>query len=616
MLKLVIEHPLPGPGEAEGLPRPGNADVHQPPLLLQAPRVIQAAGGRKDVFLGSDDENVVEFEALRAVQRHHRDRVPRLAGPVQIRDQGDVFKVVLQRALLGKLSKGGHRPAEFRDVLHPALGFLGILLRVLPLEPGLVDQIVDVFRQGEAVLHDGQHRHQLREGLQAASGPFVQPLRRILQRAVKRDALLRGVGLERLNRRLPEGPFGNVDNPPKAQIVRGIDDHPQVGEDVLDFLALVELLAPENPIGDPRPHEHFFDHAALGVVPIENGDASDVRSAPAKLLNPPGDPEGLVLLVDGGVGSDFIPVLRLRPEPLVLTDRVVGDHLVRRVENDPRAPVILLQPDDLRIRIILFEIENVANVRPAPSVDALVIVPDDAEVPVPEGNQPDQLVLGPVRILIFVHQHILKPLPVIAQNRRMIQHQLEGFVDQIIKIKGVQGPQLFFIEGHRVVNLAAPPIPGAGPEPFVRRNHPVLGVAYPAPNLPNRQKPVVDVQLLQDLADDGVLILIVIDGEAAGISELFDIPPKDPGAGGVKGADPGLGGGLLPRQLLNPLLHFGRGLVGKGQGQNVPRRDPVVDEVRDPVGQGPGLAAAGPRQNEHRPLERFRGHSLLPVQIG
>ena len=61
------------PGEEQPLLRPRDADVGQPPLLLQLARVAQRPQVREDAVLERGQEDDGELQALGGVQRHHRD---------------------------------------------------------------------------------------------------------------------------------------------------------------------------------------------------------------------------------------------------------------------------------------------------------------------------------------------------------------------------------------------------------------------------------------------------------------------------------------------------------------------------------------------------------------
>ena len=62
------------------------------------------------------------------------------------------------------------------------------------------------------------------------------------------------------------------------------------------------------------------------------------------------------------------------PQFFRFAPRIVLNHSIGRVQNDSGRAVILLQLQQLRFGIIFFKIQNVADVRAPPAVDALVVV--------------------------------------------------------------------------------------------------------------------------------------------------------------------------------------------------------------------------------------------------
>ena len=64
------------------------------------------------------------------------------------------------------------------------------------------------------------------------------------------------------------------------------------------------------------------------------------------------------------------------------------------------------------------------------------------------------------------------------------------------------------------------------------------------------------------------------------------------------------------------LGHLRGSLVGKGHRQNRVRLyADAVDQVRDAIGDDAGLAAAGSRQDKHRPVDGLDGFALLRIQF-
>ena len=64
------------------------------------------------------------------------------------------------------------------------------------------------------------------------------------------------------------------------------------------------------------------------------------------------------------------------------------------------------------------------------------------------------------------------------------------------------------------------------------------------------------------------------------------------------------------------LLHLAGGLVGEGDGQDVARPHALLQQLGDAAGDDPGLAAAGPGQDQQRALDVRDGRLLGGGQVG
>ena len=78
--------------------------------------------------------------------------------------------------------------------------------------------------------------------------------------------------LERVHHALADAARRHVDHAPQADVVVRVDDQLQVGERVLDFLALVEPDAADDLVGEALAHQRVFDRARLRVGAVEHGD--------------------------------------------------------------------------------------------------------------------------------------------------------------------------------------------------------------------------------------------------------------------------------------------------------------------------------------------------------
>jgi len=102
--------------------------------------------------------------------------------------------------------------------------------------------------------------------------PFRLPCAVLLP--ASRVWLLTRVGSRLLNgvhHAFPDAPGGRVDDPPQTDIVVRIEEQLQVGEGVLDLLALVEADAADDAVGEVLPAEGILEDARLGVGAVEHG---------------------------------------------------------------------------------------------------------------------------------------------------------------------------------------------------------------------------------------------------------------------------------------------------------------------------------------------------------
>ena len=351
----------------------------------------------------------------------------------------------------------------------------------------------------------------------------------------------------------------------------------------------------------------------MRVGTVEHSHVAIALAGKLHLLHAVAYPGGLFPLVAGAEELDGFAGGLLGPQGLFHAAFVVGDYLIRRIKDVGGAAVVLLQLDDGGVGEILFKIENVADIRTAPAVDALIVIAHDAKVAALLRKELYQRILGKVGILVFVHVHIAKALAVTLQHGRMVGEQLQRPNQQIVKIQGVAMAQPALVGIIKVMNLLASKILSGGLEPFVGTEQMVLGVADFGLDLAQGQGFIVDTELLEQLLEHAGLIVIVVDGKGAGVAQFFDVPPQNAGAHGMEGADPYLAAAFT-HQGAHALTHLFGGLVGKGNGQNIPRRHAVVDQIGNAISERACFAAARACQNKHRPFQGFCGLALLPVQ--
>ena len=302
--------------------------------------------------------------------------------------------------------------------------------------------------------------------------------------------------------------------------------------------------------------------------------------------------------------ADVLSLSVLCPEAFCLPPPVIPDHFICRVQYILRRAVILLELNDLRIRKDLFKIQDIFDVGPAETINALVVVAYNAEVPVLFRQKAYKTELGRIGILILIHHDVFETLPIDLQDIRMLLKELDGLHDEIVKVHGVvlfEPFRIFFIEvGDKVpIEVSAGHfrvLIGRDQFIFCGGDH--------------IQDPLfleflrVNAVALKDLLHDRELVIRIIDREITGIAQLLRMSAKDPDTAGMKGHDPDLAG-TEPDHIIDTASHLIRGFVREGDRQDASRHDAErVNEVGDPVDQDSGLAGTGTGQNEDRAFRR------------
>ena len=303
------------------------------------------------------------------------------------------------------------------------------------------------------------------------------------------------------------------------------------------------------------------------------------------------------------------------PELFLFAPYVVADHGVGRIQHVLGGAVILFEANDQRIRINLFKIQNIAYIGAPEAVNGLVVIADDAQVPVLIRQKPHQLELRIVGVLILVHHDIAETVLIRCEHLVMGMKQLHGQHEQIIEIHGVilAEPLLILVIGVRnaLVLIAQSRVLLAVVQ---RRQKLILGRGDLRQNSALPQVLRVDLQVFADFLHQGSLVVRIVDRERRLISQKFNVPAKDPDTHGVKGRDPDALRAEADHPV-HPLPHLSRRFIGESDRKNIPWiHAALVHQICDPVRDHSGLAAAGTGQDQYRSLCVPHSLPLLLIQ--
>ena len=336
--------------------------------------------------------------------------------------------------------------------------------------------------------------------------------------------------------------------------------------------------------------------------------------AVVELLDLRADPAALVALVRGLEHLDLLAVAGVREQALGLAARVVGHHGVGRREDVTRGAVVLLEADDVGVRIVLLEVKDVLDVRATPGIDGLVVVTHDHEVAVARRQQVGDRVLDVVGVLILVHADLAEAVLVALQDLGVPGEQLEGLDQQVVEVHRV-------CAGESSVQLTIHARGGTvrrvgGARHLVGADHRVLGRRDLGAHRVQGELLLIDVQISHDGLDQAPRVVVIVDGEVGTIARELRIFSQDAHAHGVERADPHAARAVR-EQGLQALAHLRGGLVGERDGEDLPGAHALVrDHVRDAVREHPRLARARAREHEQRAARALHGLALRGVEAG
>ena len=265
------------------------------------------------------------------------------------------------------------------------------------------------------------------------------------------------------------------------------------------------------------------------------------------------------------------------------------------------------------------EAQDVAHLGTAPTINRLIIIADTTDVLVALGQQAQPEVLRDVGVLIFVHKDIFEPALVLLKHVRMGLKNRHHVQQQIAKIDSVE---LFQTRLVLRVNLCAAVIVERRISSWhlVGRQRAVFPAVDDARQHPRRPAFVVDVCRAYQLFKQTQLVVGIQNGEVRLEASQLGMSPQQLYTDRMERAQPGHPFDMLAQHRADAVLHLAGGLVGKGDGKDFIRaRAAGHHQMHNTRGQGLGLARAGPRQHQNRPvhlLNRCALGRVQPIQIG
>ena len=125
------------------------------------------------------------------------------------------------------------------------------------------------------------------------------------------------------------------------QIAR-IGQQTQIGQNVFDFFAVVKTGSADNAMGYIAQPKRLFEHSALRIGAVKNGNLFDVNTLPQLFFDAPGHPGGLFAFVTQRRQLQQLAASLVGPKAFWFTVRIVSYDFPGSVQNIGGAAVILL----------------------------------------------------------------------------------------------------------------------------------------------------------------------------------------------------------------------------------------------------------------------------------
>lgn len=226
---------------------------------------------------------------------------------------------------------------------------------------------------------------------------------------------------------------------------------------------------------------------------------------------------------------------------------------------------------------------------------------------------PDERVLRVVGVLVLVDHDVPEAAPVVLGDVREGAQQVDRGHDQVVEVErvGLAQPRLV----HRVSlgEGLLESVGGLGREVLLV-DQLVLQVRDLGAERLRRETLGIEVEVTADERHQTLGVGGVVDRERRGEAERLALAAQDADAGAVEGHHPHRVGARA-HEGLDAFLHLARGLVREGDREDLAGVDiALAEQMRDPVGEHPGLAGAGTGHDEQRGAGVHHGRALVLVQ--
>ena len=387
----------------------------------------------------------------------------------------------------------------------------------------------------------------------------------------------RGAGgvVDLAHSRLAKTTLGHIDDPLEGEIIGALADNAEIGHRIADFLPFIKARAADDAVIQPERHEPLFEFAHLEGGAHEDCHVVERMALALQLLDFLANRAGFLFGIPARMHGHLVVlgVRLLGEQRLAEAALIMGDQMGGSAENMLGRAVIAFKPHHLGAGKIALEAEDVFHLRTAPAIDRLVIVTHAADVgrlvlrALCEKPQPQ--ILRRVGVLILVNKDVAEFAVIVGEHIRMRAEQTDRQAEKIAEIDRIQRLQARLIGREKRAAFSVGKGTGIALRDFRRSKSLVLPAVDHLCELAGRPALVVDAFGLDQLLDQPDHIVGVENGEIGAQADKFGMAAQKFHTDRMEGAEPGHALDSAADQNADALLHLARGLVRKGDGQDL-----------------------------------------------
>ncbi len=229
-------------------------------------------------------------------------------------------------------------------------------------------------------------------------------------------------------------------------------------------------------------------------------------------------------------------------------------------------------------------------------------------------QEPQELVLGRVGVLVFIDHQIAKTLLVFFQDGGFSLQEMHCEHDQVVevdRVKGLEGALIAWVDlrGQATVFVGKTRPEG------LRRLQAVFGVGDQPQNPVGIYLLLPLAQAGADIANQPCLVGSTVDGKIFLKAELVDVFFENAHAQGMESRNHHAFAAMAADHLFSALFHFPGCFVGEGNRHNLRGRHlQGAEEMGDAAGDYTGFAGSGTGKQQQRSVDVADGTPLLIVK--